>query len=61
MHGRANHMAADAAAYTGFKQLKVKAWLRSGIQIELILCCRLRAARVRDDQRPLGGIQPVCG
>jgi len=30
MHGRANHMAADAAAYTGFDQLKVKAWLRSG-------------------------------
>jgi len=23
-------MAADAAAYTGFDQLKVKAWLRSG-------------------------------
>ena len=29
--GRLMHMAAEAAACTGFDQLKVKAWLRSGV------------------------------
>jgi hypothetical protein len=31
-------MAAEVTAYTGFHQLKVKAWLRSRDRIELILC-----------------------
>src|SRR5665647_3006798 len=32
-------MAADTTACTGFHQLKVKVWLSSGVEIELILCC----------------------
>jgi hypothetical protein len=48
-------MAASAAACTGFQQLKVKVWLSSGIQIELIFSC---AARL---QMPSAGIQPVLG
>src|SRR6185312_3208470 len=35
----AHHMAADAADRSGFQQLKVKVWLRTGIQIELMFCC----------------------
>jgi hypothetical protein len=51
-----NHVAADAAVRTGFQQLKVKVWLRSGIQIELMFSCGTNAANFARRQ---AGIQPV--
>jgi Protein of unknown function (DUF2924) len=52
-----NHVA-DAAARIGFQQLKVKVWLRSGIQIELMFSCGTNAANFARRQ---AGIQPVLG
>src|SRR5262245_49657329 len=50
-----NAPAANAAACTGFQQLKVKVWLRSGIQIALMFCCSANAAIA-----PASGRHPAC-